>query len=114
MASTFPALLAVKLIGSVLTIADGPPNFDAAPACKAAVAINQSIDLAVSQDYRSCMDDEASARDELARTWSKYDAQEHRRCIGQTEVGGLPSYVEVLECLLVTVNVGNASSGGPQ
>ena len=25
--------------------------------------------------------------------------------IGQTEVGGTPSYVEILECLLVTVNV---------
>jgi LAS superfamily LD-carboxypeptidase LdcB len=114
MPSTFPALLAVKLVGSVLTLADAPPNFDPAPACKAAVAINQSIDLAVSQDYQSCINDEKSARDELAQTWSKYDAQERRRCIGQTEVGGFPSYVEVLECLLVTVNVGDASVGGHQ
>ena len=86
MASTFPALLAVKLFGSVLMITDGLPNFNAAPACKAAVAINQSIDLAVSQDYQSCLNDETSARDELARTWSKYDAQERRRCIGQTAI----------------------------
>jgi hypothetical protein len=114
MGITFPALLAVKLIGTVLTIAEGPPTLDIALGCKAAVTINQAIDLAVSQDYQSCIDDERSARDELAQNWSKYDAQERARCIGQTEVGGFPSCVEVLECLLVTVNAGDASLGGPR
>lgn len=56
------------------------------------------------------MNDEESARRELVQSWSRYNAQERARCIGQTEVGGFPSYVEVLECLLVTVNVGNPPS----
>ena len=30
--------------------------------CKAAAAINQSLDLFVSQDYESCMNDEESAQ----------------------------------------------------
>jgi hypothetical protein len=110
MVATFPIILAATLAGSVLAVADGPPKFNAEPSCKAAVAIDQSIDLAVSQDYQSCMDDEESAHRELFQSWSKYSTQQRARCIGQTEIGGFPSYVEVLECLLVTVNVGNPPS----
>ena len=109
MVITFPLILAATLAGG-LTIAAGPPKFNPEPACKAAVAIDQSIDLAVSQDYKSCMIDEESARQELFQSWSKYNLQEQARCVGQTQVGGFPSYVEVLECLLVTVNVGNPRS----
>jgi hypothetical protein len=76
-----------------------------AAGCKAAAAIDQSMDLSVSQSYDSCMKDEESARRQLFQTWSKYTPQEKSRCVGQTEVGGTPSYVEVLECLLVTVGV---------
>ena len=110
MVFTFPFILAATLAGG-LTITAGPPRFNPEPACKAAVAIDQSIELAVSQDYKSCMIDEESARQELFQSWSKYDTREQMRCLGQTEIGGFPSYVEVLECLLVTVNVGHPTSG---
>ena len=54
MGGTFPILLAANLIGSFLTVADTSfPLFNPAPGCKAASAINQSIDLAVSQDYKA-------------------------------------------------------------
>ena len=110
MGGTFPIILAAKLVGSVLAVADTSfPQFNPAPGCKAASAINQSIDLAVSQDYTACMADEASAKQELQQSWSKYSAADKRRCVGQTEDGGMPSYVEVVECLLVTINVGNPS-----
>ena len=111
MGVTFPLILAANLVGSVLAVAD--TSFPA-PGCKAASAINQSIDLAVSQDYKACMADEDSAKQELQQTWSKYSAADKRRCVGQTEDGGMPSYVEVVECLLVTINVGNPSSAPPQ
>ena len=104
---TLPIFLVGAVAGSVLMVANAPPKFNVAPGCKAAAAINQSMDLAVSQDYQSCMNDETSAHQELVQSWSKYSAAEKERCVGQTEVGGMPSYVEVLECLLVTVNVGN-------
>ena len=111
MGSAFSIILTAKLVGSVLPVADtGFPQFDPAPGCKAASAINQSIDLAVSQDYKACMADEASAKQELQQSWSKYSAADKRRCVGQTEDGGMPSYVEVIECLLVTINVGNPPS----
>jgi hypothetical protein len=62
------------------------------------------MDLSVSQNYQACVHDEEAARQELAENWTKYDAQERTRCVGQTEVGGFPSYVEVAECLRVTVD----------
>ncbi len=75
MVATFPIILAAMLAGSVLPVADGP-KFNAEPSCKAAVAIDRSIDLAVSQDYQSCMDDEESAHRELVQSWSKYSTQQ--------------------------------------
>ena len=101
-----PILLAGALTSGVIQVADtGFPQFNPAPSCKAASAINQSIDLAVSQDYKSCMADEDDAKKDLQQNWSKYSATDKKRCIGQTEVGGMPSYVEVQECLVVTINV---------
>ena len=111
MGITFAVALAAKLVGSVLTVADDFPKFNPEPGCRAASAINQSTDLAVSQDFKACMADEDSAKEERQKSWSKYSADDKRRCVGQTDVGGVPSYVEVLECLLVTVNVGNPAPG---
>ena len=105
MSITLPMSLVSALSGLVLTVADAPPKFNPAAGCKAAAAIDQSMDLSVSQSYDSCMKDEESARQQLVQTWSKYTPQDKSRCVGQTEVGGTPSYVEILECLLVTVGV---------
>ena len=104
---TLPMFLVGAVTGSALMVADAPPKFNVAPGCKAAAAINQSMDLSVSQDYQSCMNDEESAHEQLVQNWSKYSGAEKTRCVGQTEDGGMPSYVEVLECLLVTVGVDN-------
>ena len=106
---TLPIFLVVEITGSVLMVADAPTEFNIESGCKDAVALDQSMDTdpGVSQNYQSCMNDETSAHEELVQSWSKYSAAEKERCVGQTEVGGMPSYVEVLECLLVTVNVGN-------
>lgn len=38
MVATFAVILAAKLAGLVLTVADGPPKFNPEPGCKAAVA----------------------------------------------------------------------------
>jgi hypothetical protein len=112
---TFSMFLAANLIASVIPVADiSFPVFDPAPGCKAASAINQSIDLAVSQDYKACLADEESAKQQLQQSWSKYPEAAQKRCVGQTEDGGMPSYVEVLECLLVTINVDNPSLSLPQ
>jgi hypothetical protein len=111
---TLPILLAGALTGGVIAVADTSfPQFNPAPGCKAASAINQSIDLAVSQDYKACMADEDSAKQELQQSWSKYSAADKRRCVGQTEDGGMPSYVEVQECLVVTIGVDVPGDNAP-
>ena len=111
MGATFAIILAAKLVGSVLTVADDFPKFNPEPGCRAASAINQSLDLAESQDFKACMADEDSAKEELQKGWSKYSADDKRRCVGQTDVGGMPSYVEVVECLQVTVDLNKPPSG---
>ena len=103
---TLPSTLVGAVVAGIISIADTPPKFDPAPACKAAAAIDQSMDLAVSQSYESCMNDEESARAELVKGWNTYPADAKPRCVGEATDGGLPSYVELLECFLVTVNVG--------
>ena len=109
-----PLLLAGALTGEVIRVADTSfPQFNPGPGCKAASAINQSIDLAVSQDYKACLADEDSAKKELQETWSKYSANDKRRCVGQTMDGGMPSYVEVQECLVVTIGVDVPGDNAP-
>jgi hypothetical protein len=50
-----------------------------------------------------------------SRACEKKDcAAAKRRCVGQTEDGGMPSYLEVIEYLLVTINVDNPSLAPPQ
>jgi hypothetical protein len=103
MSITLPMSLVSALSGLVLTVADAPPKFNPAAGCKAAAAAWG--DLPVPQSYDSCMKDEESARLQLVQTWSKYIPQDKSRCVAETEVGGKPSYVEILECLLEIVGV---------
>jgi hypothetical protein len=103
---TLPILLAGALTGGVIMVADTSfPQFNPAPSCKAAASINQSMDLSVSQDYTACMADENGAKKELQQSWSKYSAADKKRCVGQASDGGMPSYVEIQECLVVTIGV---------
>ena len=109
-----PSAIVSAAVAWIIAVADAPPKFDAAPGCKAAAAINRSLDLSVSQDYQSCMNDEESARTELVQNWSTYPADAKTRCVGQTTDGGTPSYVEVVECIVVTINVSIDSAAPSQ
>jgi hypothetical protein len=60
------------------------------------------------------MNDEESARTELVQNWSTYPADAKTRCVGQTTDGGTPSYVEVVECIVVTINVSTDSAAPSQ
>jgi hypothetical protein len=97
-----------SIVAAVLTVpfmavaANFLPKFNVAPGCKAAAAINQTMDLSVTQNYQSCMDDEEGARQELSQNWSGFTPQDQARCVSQTQINGMPSYVEVLACLQVT------------
>jgi len=111
---TLPSAIVSAAVAWIIAVADAPPKFDTAPSCKAAAAINRSLDLSVSQDYQSCMNDEESARTELVQNWNTYPADAKTRCVGQTTDGGTPSYVEVVECIVVTINVSIDSAAPSQ
>ena len=105
MRKLFSCILAAGLAGPCIAVAANlPPKFNVAPGCKAAAAINQVMDLSVSQNYTSCMEDEEDARQQLVRNWASFSPKDQARCVGQTQVNGMPSYAEVLACLQVTAN----------
>jgi hypothetical protein len=79
---TLPIVLAGALVGSFVAAADNPPRFNVEPDCEAAAALNREMDLAVSEDYKSCMADEDSAKAELDKSWATYSAADKQRCIG--------------------------------
>jgi hypothetical protein len=88
-----PASLVLAL-GSQLffTVAEGAPNFDPAPGCRAAIT-----DMPGSFD--ACVKDEQAARARLSTEWLGFSAADRVNCAADESAGGTPSYVELLTCL---------------
>lgn len=92
----------VRLAGAMLLLlaspaawAQGVPRFDITAMCRAAPRLEAS-----DQDtYQRCVRDETSARDQLERQWASFDAGQREMCAQETNVGGAPSYVDVLTCI---------------
>jgi hypothetical protein len=76
--------------------ADGPPAFDIARNCRAEVI------GAVTATTESCSKDETDAKNELTKRWSEFSASSKKSCIGEADIGGDKSYVELLTCLEMT------------
>ena len=74
---------------------DGVPRFDVTPGCRAGTqsGINARANM------ESCIESENAARDKLVKEWSQFVAADRVRCVDETNMGGPPSYVEVLTCL---------------
>ena len=91
--------IASLLIGLqvAVAVADGPPKFDLAPTCNAAVRFA----IVAGRDKEACLDDEHTAESTLAQNWSKYNATDKTQCIGNVKTGGPASYVELLSCIEV-------------
>jgi hypothetical protein len=71
---------------------DGPPAFDIAKNCREEV-------VGTIATVQSCTKDETDAKNELTKRWSKFSASEKKSCIGEADIGGDTSYVELLTCL---------------
>jgi|tagenome__1003787_1003787.scaffolds.fasta_scaffold17883907_1 hypothetical protein len=72
-----------------------PPRFDIEATCRSAPAL-------VPQDHdpvQVCMEDEANAEQRLKAIWSDSAPNQREDCAAETQVGGSPSYVDVLTCL---------------
>jgi len=86
------SLLASLSIG----VADRLPDFDLLRSCRAAIDAVGSPQV---QSVQQCISDERSARAEIESQWSGFPASLRTRCVAETQIGGSPSYVDVLECL---------------
>lgn len=85
----------------VLAVADRVPNFDIKKSCSSVAKLG----LSVSQTPDACIKDEETAREQLKEKWSSFPASDRDRCISTTEIGGTPSYVEIMTCLQIAQDV---------
>ena len=81
----------------VFAVADGAPEFDIARTCK--LDLDATAGVADHQAFKSCVDDEQKAKQQLASKWSKYPAPSRASCASQESIGGTPSYVSLQTCL---------------
>lgn len=79
-----------------LPVAERLPTFETARNCEAEV---KAVGSSQGQTLQKCIADENSARAEIETRWAQFSAGLRDRCINETQVGGSPSYVDVLECL---------------
>jgi len=105
--------IATLVLGSLVTlaVAEGVPNLNVEPSCRAAAdsAAMGTIAGGNVRDLASCMRDENEARDQLAKEWSQFLPSERERCTSETMTGGSPSYVELLVCLEMIRDAKNPS-----
>jgi len=87
-----PVLLTLAL---TMPVSDKMPTFDVRGSCQAAT---QQMTLDAGRQ-KLCLADEGSARAEVAKHWSSYPAGDRTRCAAEAQLNGLPSYVDLLECL---------------
>jgi hypothetical protein len=77
--------------------ADSPPKLNVEPTCNTTAAYA----IAVGRTEEACLADEHAAESTLAENWSTYSAADKTQCIGTVNMGGPPSYVELLTCIEV-------------
>ena len=78
------------------------PKFDVDVTCRAAVDVPTAKPA-------TCLADERSARDELAKGWAQYPSPERARCTALSGIG-YQSYVELLTCLEMAAQAKKAPS----
>jgi hypothetical protein len=61
--------------------------------------------------FKGCMQDETNAKTELSKRWSSFKAKDRQDCVEQARAPS-PSYVEVLTCLEMDINVARPQGGG--
>jgi hypothetical protein len=82
------------LRGTKVAAADRVPTLDTRPSCADAAS-----EVSVTRTVATCQQSEQQARDSLASQWRNFPAVDKRSCVAETNVGGFPSYVQVLVCL---------------
>jgi len=84
------------------------PQLNVVPGCKAAT----TTQVTETRDEKGCLAEEYAARDMLKKEWDRYTSLEKAHCVQLTQLGGPPSYVEVLTCLQVARDARNVKRDG--
>lgn len=75
--------------------ADVVPEFDISANCKTDLQDSEGT----GETLRKCADDEQRARQQLAKAWSRFAPDDKTTCLRETDIDGMPSYVELQVCL---------------
>jgi hypothetical protein len=86
--------IAILIAGTTQVKAQGVASLNVELGCR---QVSSGPDKLATFD--NCMEDEKSARDDLAMNWQTFVASDRRVCLAETTSDGTPSYVELLECL---------------
>ena len=70
------------------------PKLDVKATCRRAQPLSGQQNA-----YQGCVNDETDAQRELSRTWFDFKSGPRSTCTRVTNIGGAPSYVELLTCL---------------
>jgi predicted lipoprotein with Yx(FWY)xxD motif len=88
--------IAILIAVATEVMAQGVPNLKVEQGC---LQVSSGPDKLTTFDQ--CMAEENSARDRLAKNWETFVASDRRVCLAETTSDGTPSYVELLECLIM-------------
>ena len=88
-------IIAALSVGSQLVLVQAQvPVLNVDPSCQAAASSG-----VIGGTKQSCLNAEMRARDTLKTEWSQFVDPDKKRCVSLTNMGGGPSYVELLTCL---------------
>jgi hypothetical protein len=86
--------LALVKVPSAAAAAGAVPTFDTRPTCADA-----AMEISVTRTVERCQESEQQARDSLASQWGSFPHADEASCTAETQIGGFPSYVQLLTCL---------------
>ena len=91
-----PISMVVLSTQLVIAVADGMPKYDIARGCRA--DNTQAFDLSTGQNetIKKCVSDEQGAMEQLQTQWSQFRESERTQCAVEANIGGTPSYVDLL------------------
>src|ERR1700722_1269048 len=90
----FPPMSTAILVATVLVAGDQVPNWNVEPSCR--VEASRAIPVG---DLQVCMDNERTARDQLAKEWWQSAPAAGAPALRFSTLGGEPSYTDLLTCL---------------
>jgi hypothetical protein len=97
--------LALASLWGTAATAQPLPRFDIEATCRTA----QALTAEDRDPVQGCMRDEADAERQLRAVWSSAAASHRETCAAETQIGGPPSYVDVLTCLQMYQGTGSTA-----